>query len=203
MIRVPNVLIVRNALPVRSVAEFITHARAEDGKLTYGSIGNGSSQHLAGTQFEQLAGVKLTHVPYRAVPPLLLDMQSDRLDASFQLVPNVIEQVKAGQVRALAVTVNHRVSALAEVPTMAQAGLQGYETAGWFGLLGPAGTPTPIIQRLHQASAAILNAPEMRARLEALGTEPMPLGPEEFASFIAAELPRWAEIVRRSGAQVD
>ncbi len=203
MIRVPNVLVVRNALPVRSIAEFIAYARAQDGKLTYGSIGNGSSQHLAGTQFEQLAGVKLTHVPYRAVPPLLLDMQSDRLDASFQLVPNVVEQVKAGQIRALAVTVNHRVPALAEVPTMAQAGLNGYETAGWFGLLAPAATPVPIIRRLHQASAAILNAPEMRARLEALGTEPMPLGPEAFASFIAAELPRWAEIVRRSGATVD
>ena len=203
MIRVPNVLVVRNALPARNVAEFIAYAKAQDGKLTYGSIGNGSSQHLAGTQFEQVAGVKLTHVPYRAVPPLLLDMQSDRLDASFQLVPNVIEQVKAGQIRALAVTVNHRVPALAEVPTMAQAGLNGYETAGWFGLLAPANTPTPIIQRLHQASADILATPEMHARLAAMGSEPMPLGPEEFASFIAAELPRWAEIVRRSGAQVD
>ncbi len=203
MIRVPNVLVVRNALPVRSVAEFIAHAKVQDGKLTYGSIGNGSSQHLAGTQFEQAAGVKLTHVPYRAVPPLLLDMQSDRLDASFQLVPNVAEQIKAGQIRALAVTVNHRVPALADVPTMAEAGLRGYATAGWFGLLGPAGTPAPIIQRLHRACADILNAPEMRARLESMGTEPMPLGPEQFANFIAAELLRWAEIVRRSGAQVD
>ncbi len=203
MIRVPNVLVVRNALPVHSVAEFIAYARAQDGKLTYGSIGNGSSQHLAGTQFEQVADVHMTHVPYRAVPPLLLDMQSDRLDASFQLVPNVIEQVKGGLIRALAVTVNHRVPALAQVPTMAEAGLQGYETAGWFGLLAPAATPAPIIQRLHQACAAILAAPEMQARLASLGTEPMPLGPEEFAAFIASELPRWAEIVRRSGAVVD
>ena len=203
MIRVPNVLVVRNALPVQSVAGFIAQARAQAGRLTYGSIGNGSSQHLAGTQFEQATGVKLTHVPYRAVPPLLLDMQSDRLDASFQLVPNVIEQVKAGQIRALAVTVPQRVAALAEVPTMAEAGLPGYETAGWFGLLGPAGTPPGIVRRLHQACAEVLDAPDMRQRLLALGTEPMPLGPEDFASFIAAELPRWAEIVRRSGAQVD
>ncbi len=203
MIRVPNVLVVRNALPVRDVAGFIALAKAEAGKLTYGSIGNGSSQHLAGTLFEQVAGVRLTHVPYRAVPPLLVDMQSDRLDASFQLVSNVVEQILAGQIRALAVTVDHRVPALASIPTMAEAGVAGYETAGWFGLLAPAQTPTPIVARLAQAVAAILAAPDMQQRLLALGTEPMPLGPAEFGAFIRAELPRWAAIVQRSGAQVD
>jgi tripartite-type tricarboxylate transporter receptor subunit TctC len=130
-------------------------------------------------------------------------MTSDRVDASFQLVPNVAEQVKAGQIRALAVTVGHRVPALAEIPTMAEQGVQGYETAGWFGLLAPRGTPPAIIERLHRDSAAILASTAMRQRLEALGCEPMPYGPEEFRRFIAAELPRWAEIVKRSGAQLD
>jgi tripartite-type tricarboxylate transporter receptor subunit TctC len=203
LIRVPNVLVVRNSLPIHSVAEFIAYAKAHPGQLTYGSIGNGSSQHLAGAQFEQAADVKLTHVPYRAVPPLLLDMQSDRLDASFQLVPNVIEPVRSEQIRALAVTVGQRVPALAEVPTMPEAGLEGYETAGWFGLLAPARTPQPIITRLYRECATILGTPEMRQRLEALGTSPMLLGPTEFSAFIRAELSRWAEIVRRSGARLD
>lgn len=203
MIRVPNVLVVRNSFPARSVAEFIAAARATPGTLTYGSIGNGSSQHLAGTQFEAVANVQMTHVPYRAVPPLLLDMQSDRLDASFQLVPNVAEAVKAGQIRALAVTVPQRVPALANVPTMAEAGVRGYETAGWFGILAPHATPTPIIQRVARESQAILSSADMRQRLQDMGCEPMLLGPEEFSSFIRAELPRWAEIVKRSGAQLD
>ena len=113
------------------------------------------------------------------------------------------EQILAGQIRALAVTVDHRVPALASIPTMAEAGVAGYETAGWFGLLAPAQTPTPIVARLAQAVAAILAAPDMQQRLLALGTEPMPLGPAEFGAFIRAELPRWAAIVQRSGAQVD
>ncbi len=203
MIRVPNVLVVRNSLPVRSVAEFIAYAKERPGQVTYGSIGNGSSQHLAGTQFEAATGTRLTHVPYRAVPPIIVDMTSDRVDASFQLVPNVAEQVKAGQIRALAVTVRERVPALAGVPTMAEQGVRGYETAGWFGLLAPHGTPPAIIERLHRESAAVLGRAEMRQRLEAMGCEPMPYGPEEFRRFIAAELPRWAEIVQRSGARLD
>ena len=203
LVRVPNLLVVRNTLPAKTVQEFIALARSRPGEITYGSIGNGSSQHLAGAQFEHVAGVKLTHVPYRAVPPLLLDMQSDRLDASFQLVPNVIEPVKTGQIRALAVTVAQRVPALAEVPTMAEQSVTGYETAGWFGLLAPTGTPQPIIARLHRECATVLNAPEMRQRLEALGTTPMPLDPDEFAAFIRTELLRWAEIVQQSGARIE
>ena len=204
LVRVPNLLVVRNGLEgARTLAEFIALARARPGALTYGSIGNGSSQHLAGTQFEQLAGVRMTHVPYRAVPPLLLDMQSGRLDASFQLVPNVVEQVRAGQVRALAVATPARLPALPDVPTMAEAGLAGFETAGWFGIVAPRGTPPAVIERLARETIAVLTAPEMLERLSGIGAEAMPLPPDAFRSFIAAEIPRWAAIVRASGATLD
>jgi tripartite-type tricarboxylate transporter receptor subunit TctC len=185
------------------VAAFVAAARARPGEITYGSIGNGSSQHLAGTQFEQMAGVRLTHVPYRAVPPLLLDLVAGRLDASFQLVPNVVEQVRAGQLRALAVATPRRLPALPGVPTMAEAGVAGFETAGWFGVVAPRGTPEAILDRLAREIAAVLASAEMQERLAAMGAEPMPLGPAAFGAFIAAEIPRWREIVRASGAQLD
>jgi tripartite-type tricarboxylate transporter receptor subunit TctC len=203
LVSVPNMLVVRNALPADSVAAFIALARARPGEITYGSIGNGSSQHLAGTQFEQLAGVRLTHVPYRAVPPLLLDLQADRLDASFQLVPNVVAQVRGGALRPLAVATAARLPALPQVPTMAEAGVAGFETAGWFGLVAPRGTPAPIVARLSQAVAAVLASPDVTARLADMGAAPMPLDPAGFGRFIAAEIPRWREIVRASGAQLD
>jgi tripartite-type tricarboxylate transporter receptor subunit TctC len=203
LVRVPNMLVVRNALPARSVQEFVALARGRPGEITYGSIGNGSSQHLAGTQFEQRTGVRLTHVPYRAVPPVVLDMQADRLDASFQLVPNVVEQVRAGQIRALAVATAARLPALPEVPTMREAGVQDYETAGWFGIVAPRGTPAPVVERLAREAAAVLVSDDVRRRLAEMGAEPMPLPPAEFRAFIAAEVPRWREIVRASGAQLD
>lgn len=203
VVRVPNLLVVRNSLAVRNVREFIDLAKARPGQLTYGSIGNGSSQHLAGTQFEARTGVQLSHVPYRAVPPLITDMLSDRLDASFQLVPNVAEPVRAGQVRALGIASAARSPALPEVPTMAEEGVRNYETAGWFGLVAPAGTPPPIIERLSRETLAALGSEELRGRLAGMGAEPMPIGPVEFRAFVETELPRWAEIVRASGARLD
>ncbi len=203
VVRVPNMLVVRNSLPVRSVREFVAYAKARPGELTYGSIGNGSSQHLAATQFEALTGVQLSHVPYRAVPPLVTDMMSGRLDLSFQLVPNVAEQVRAGQIRALAVAAATRSTALPDVPTMAEEGVVNHETAGWFGLVAPRGTPQSIVEKLSHETVAALRSEELRARLAAIGAEPMPLHPPEFRAFVEAELPRWREIVRASGAQLD
>ena len=203
LVKVPNLLVVRPTLGPDSVAGFIALARSRPGEITYGSIGNGSSQHLAGTQFEQFTGVRLTHVPYRAVPPLLLDMHAGRLDASFQLVPNVVEAVRAGQLRGLAVATPARLPALPDVPTMAEAGVAGFETAGWFGVVAPRGTPAAIVDRLAHEVRAVLATPEIGERLAALGCEPLPLGPAGFRAFIAAEIPRWRDIVRASGAQLD
>ncbi|MBX9698096.1 MAG: tripartite tricarboxylate transporter substrate binding protein [Acetobacteraceae bacterium] len=203
LVKVPNVLVVRPTLGADNVAAFIALARSRPGEITYGSIGNGSSQHLAGTQFEQLSGVRLTHVPYRAVPPLLLDMAAGRLDASFQLVPNVVEQVRSGQLRALAAATPARLPALPGVPTMAEAGVAGFETAGWFGVVAPRGTPAPIVERLAREITTVLAMPEIQERLAALGCEPLALGPAAFRAFIGAEVPRWREIVRASGAQLD
>jgi tripartite-type tricarboxylate transporter receptor subunit TctC len=203
LVLVPNILVVRDSLAASSLAEFLSLAQARPGELTYGSIGNGSSQHLAGTQFQQLTGVRLTHVPYRAVPPLLVDMTGGRLDASFQLVPNVIEQVRAGQLRALAIATTARSAALPDVPTMTEAGISGFETAGWFGIVAPRGTPAAATERLGREAATVLLSEELQQRLRAMGAEPMPMRRAAFGTFIAAEIPRWRDIVRLSGAQLD
>jgi tripartite-type tricarboxylate transporter receptor subunit TctC len=203
LVWVPNILVVRDSLATNSLAEFVSLAQTRPGELTYGSIGNGSSQHLAGTQFQQLTGVRLTHVPYRAVPSLLVDMTGGRLDASFQLVPNVIEQVRAGQLRALAIATTARSAALPDVPTMAEAGVSGFETAGWFGIVAPRGTPAAATERLGREAEIVLLSEELHQRLRAMGAEPMPMRGTAFGTFIAAEIPRWRDIVRLSGAQLD
>lgn len=200
---VPNVLVVTNKFPASSVKEFIAYARANPGKINYGSIGNGSSQHLAGTQFESATGVKMTHIPYKAVPQVVTDLISGQIDAMFQLVPNIVRQVKAGQVRALGMTTKKRSLALPGVPTIAESGVPNYDTAGWFGLFAPKGTPQAVIDTLSKDVKSILSAPDINQKLIELGAEPEPSDPAEFAAFVDRELDRWRTIVRASGATVD
>jgi tripartite-type tricarboxylate transporter receptor subunit TctC len=200
---VPNVLVVTNSFPAKSVAELIEYARRNPGKINYGSIGNGSSQHLAGTQFEVATGVALTHVPYKSVPQVVTDLMSGQIECMFQLVPNIARQVRNGQVRAVAVTTAFRSRALPDVPTMAEAGVANYDTAGWFGLLAPRGTPRPIVDRLDSEIRAILARPDVRAWLTEYGVEPNTMDSKEFARFIKAEAGRWPPIVKSSGAQID
>lgn len=200
---VPNVLVVTNKFPASTVKEFIAYARANPGKINYGSIGNGSSQHLAATQFETATGVKLTHVPYKSVPQVVTDLMSGQIDSMFQLVPNIVRQVQAGQVRALGVTTGKRLPSLAGVPTIAESGVPGFDTAGWFGLFAPKGTPQGIIDTLSREVKTILSAPEIKQRLVDLGAEPDPMNPAEFTAFVATEIDRWRVIVRASGATVD
>lgn len=200
---VPNVLVVTNKFPASSVTEFIVYARTNPGKINYGSIGNGSSQHLAATQFESATGVKMTHIPYKSVPQVVTDLISGQIDTMFQLVPNIVRQVKAGQVRALGVTTKKRSLALPGVPTIAESGVPNYDTAGWFGLFAPKGTPQAVIDTLSKNVRSILSAPEVKQKLIELGAEPEPSDPAEFATFVAAELHRWRAIVQSSGATVD
>lgn len=192
----PNVVAVSMKLPVTTLAEFIDYVKKTP-KVPYSSVGNGSSQHLAGALFEQLTGAQMQHVPYRVTSQLQSDFISGVAPASFQLLPNVIGAIKAGQGRALAVASTRRLAALPDVPTAAEAGLKGFESAAWFGFLAPVGTPRPMIERLNREVVAAVNDPAVRNRFTDFGAEPVTSTPEELGKFISSEVLRWREIIRK------
>jgi len=198
----PNVVVVSTKLPIQTLGELADYVRKTP-KVPYGSVGNGSSQHLAGALFEQLAGVKMTHVPYRVTSQLQSDLAAGEVPVSFQLLPNVIAALKGGQVRALAVANASRLAALPEVPTAAELGVRGYESSAWFGLVAPRGTPRPLVDKLHGEVAAAMADPALRARFVEFGAEPMATTPDELARFISAEVAKWQEIITRAGIRLD
>lgn len=199
----PRVLVVGPSVPAKSVAELVALAKAKPGLLTYGSAGNGSSSHLSGALFETLAGVNLVHVPYKGSSPLLVDVLAGRIDMTFDSYTVYEEHIKAGKVRALGVTSKARMGALPQVPTIAESGLKGYDVSNWLGLLAPAGTPKDVLSTLHGALGRAMATPALRQQLVSLGIEPAFGTPEEFSALIRAELPKWADIVKRSGATAD
>lgn len=199
----PRVLVVGPSVRARSIAELVALARSKPGALTYGSAGNGSSSHLSGALFETLAGVDLVHVPYKGSSPLLVDVLAGRIDMTFDSYTVYEDHIKAGKVHALGVTSKSRMSALPQVPTLAESGLKGYDVSNWLGLLAPAGTPKDVQATLHKALGRAMATPALKAQLTALGIEPTFGTPEEFAALIRAELPKWAEIVKKSGATAD
>jgi tripartite-type tricarboxylate transporter receptor subunit TctC len=184
------------------VGELAEYAR-KNAKVPYGSVGNGSSQHLAGAYFEQIAGVQMTHVPYRVTAQMVADLVSGEVPVSFQLLPNVVGQVKSGQIRPLAVASTKRLSALPDVPTAAEVGLKGYDSAAWFALLAPRGTPRPIVDKLNRELVAAMADPAVRARFAEFGAEPLATTPEELSRHIAVESAKWREIITRAGITVD
>jgi tripartite-type tricarboxylate transporter receptor subunit TctC len=198
----PNIVVVSAKLPVRTLAEFVDYVRRNP-NVPYGSVGNGSSQHLAGAYFEQLVGAKMTHVPYRVTSQLQNDLASGQVPAGFQLLPNVIGHIKSGQVRALAVASGKRLSALPEVPTAAEAGVTGFESAAWFAFLAPRGTPQSVVVRLHREIAAATADPDVRARFAEFGAEPFATTPEELARLISADIAKWRGIIAKGGISVD
>jgi tripartite-type tricarboxylate transporter receptor subunit TctC len=200
--RLPNIIVVASKLPIKSLDELVEYLKRNPG-VGYGSVGNGSSQHLAGALFEQLAGVKMTHVPYRVTSQLQSDLAAGEVPVSFQLLPNVIAALKGGQVRALAVANASRLAALPDVPTAAELGVKGYESSAWFGLVAPRGTPRPIVDKLHGEVAAAMAAPAVRGRFVEFGAEPMATTPDELARFISAEVAKWQEIITRAGIRLD
>ncbi len=199
----PRVLVVHPSVPANSVAELIALAKSQPGKLTYGSAGNGSSSHLSGALFESLAGVDMLHVPYKGSAPLLVDVLAGRIAMTFDSYTVYEGHIKAGKVRALGVTSKTRMAALPQVPTIAEAGLKGYDVSNWLALFAPAGTPKDVLVALHKALGRAMAAPDLRAQLAALGIEPTFGTPEELAELLRAELPRWADIVKRSGASIN
>jgi tripartite-type tricarboxylate transporter receptor subunit TctC len=200
----PYALVVNpQRLPVSSVRELIAAAKAQPGKIDYASSGNGSAQHLVGALFNSMAAVELNHVPYKGSGPAMQDLISGQVSVSFAGVPNVLGHVKSGRLRALAVTTPKRWSELPEVPTLAEAGVAGYEATLWLNVAGPAGMPGEIVQKLYGEIAKALQDPELQANFRAAGVEASVLAPEALAAFMRAEHEKWGRVVRETGATVN
>jgi tripartite-type tricarboxylate transporter receptor subunit TctC len=200
--RLPNIIVVTTKLGIKTLPELVEHLKRNPG-VGYGSVGNGSSQHLAGALFEQLAGVKMTHVPYRVTSQLQSDLVAGEVPVSFQLLPNVISAIKANQVRPLAVANATRLPALPEVPTSAELGLKGYESSAWFGLVAPRGTPRSIVERLNAYVVAAMADTTVRGRFVEFGAEPVTSTPEELTRFISAEVVKWRDLIARAGIKLE
>lgn len=198
-----NVVLVNPALPVHSVQELVAYAKAHPGQLSYGSAGNGSSQHMSGQMFMKQAGVKLTHVPYRGSSPAITDLLAGNIQLMFVDLPAAIGHIRAGKLRPIGVTSLQRSTALPDVPTVAEQGLPGFQVTAWFGMFAPARTPQPIVDDLSRRVLAIMQRPHVRAKLEGLGADPVAMGPAEFRRFMVAELDRWAALVRDLDVKLD
>jgi tripartite-type tricarboxylate transporter receptor subunit TctC len=199
----PNVLIVNPSISAANVREFIAHAKANPGKLNFGSGSTGSAGHLAGELFKTMAGVQMTHVPYKGAAPAMQDLIAGRVQLMFDNFASASAQVKAGKVRALAVTTAKRSALAPELPTIAETGLAGFDINTWFGLFVPAGTPREIVERLHGEFTRALALPDIREKLVALGAEPVGSRPDEFATYIRAEAEKYARVIKASGARAD
>jgi tripartite-type tricarboxylate transporter receptor subunit TctC len=196
----PNVLVVNpNKIPASNVQEFIDFAKASPEQISFSSIGNGSSQHLAGVLFERRTGTRLIHVPYRGAGQLTVDLVSGDVPASFQLIPNVASQLQAGQIKPLAVTSKQRSKALPNVPTMAEAGISDLESFAWFGLLVPKGTPKPIVDRLHSEVVKIMSDPAVQKRMIDIGADPIYTSQAEFKALISSEVIKWHNLIKEAG----
>jgi tripartite-type tricarboxylate transporter receptor subunit TctC len=200
---VPNVLVVNPSLPVHSVPELIAYAKANPGKLNFASSGNGTSIHLSGELFKAMTGVEMTHVPYKGSAPALTDLIGGQVQLMFDNLPSSLPFIKAGKLRALAVTSGARAAALPDLPTLAESGLPGFEASSWFGVLAPAGTPRDIVAKLNGAIAGWLASPEAKEKLLAQGAIAAGGAPDDFARHIGAETSKWAKVVKASGAHID
>jgi tripartite-type tricarboxylate transporter receptor subunit TctC len=194
----PLVLVTRPDLAASSVAELVQLAKQNPGKLTFASSGPGTSHHLSGELFRTLAGIEILHVPYKGSPAAHVDLMAGTVDIMFDNIVPVAPLIKQGKLKALAVTTRTRAALLPDVPTMTEAGFANFEAVAWFGLLAPAGTPRAIVDRLNRATVAVLNAPDMKERLAAIGATTVADTPEQFGRFIDAEIAKWAPIVRRA-----
>jgi tripartite-type tricarboxylate transporter receptor subunit TctC len=200
----PYVLVVNpQKVAAGSVRELVAAAKAQPGKIDYASSGNGSSQHLVGALFNAMAGVELNHVPYKGSGPAMQDLLAAQVGVSFAGVPNVLGHVRAGKLKALAVTTPKRWGELSEVPTLAEAGLPGYEATLWLSISGPAGLPAPIVQRLHAEISKALRDTELQANFRNGGVEPLAMTPDELLNYMRAEYEKWGKVVRDTGATVN
>jgi tripartite-type tricarboxylate transporter receptor subunit TctC len=195
-----SVLVVTPTLPVKTVADLVAHAKANPGKLSYGSAGTGTDTHLAGELFASMTGTTMTHIAYKGGAPAMLDLIAGRTQLSFSSVATAISYIQAGKLRAVALTGTRRFEGLPGVPTIAESGVPGYEINNWYGLFVPAGTPQEIVNRLNAVTVKAVQNPDLRARLTAAGLEPVWSTPAEFAAYVKSETAKWGKIVKESGA---
>ncbi|KQP41581.1 tripartite tricarboxylate transporter substrate binding protein [Pseudorhodoferax sp. Leaf274] len=200
---VPNLLVAHPAQPFKTVPELIAYAKANPGKINFGSSGSGSSIHLSGELFKSMAKVDMVHIPYKGSAPAVNDLLGNQIAIMFDNMPSAIQHVRAGKLRAIAVTTAKRSPELPNVPTIAEAGVPGYEATSWFGLFAPAGTPAPIVAQLNKAIVKVLNTPDVKQKIAAQGGDVVAETPEQFAAFIKAETAKWGKVVQESGASVD
>jgi tripartite-type tricarboxylate transporter receptor subunit TctC len=201
-----NVLVVNPNVPVTSVSELIAYAKANPGKVTFGSAGNGSSNHLSGEVLKVLTKAPMEHIPYKGSGPAMTDVMAGNITMMFDVLITSIPQMRAGRVRALAVTSAKRSPYVPEVPTMDESGVPGYNEAGsdlWFGIVGPAGIPKPIVQKLNEKLVEALRAPDMRQRIRLQAFDLWTSTPEEFSAVLKADYAKWGKIVRAAGARID
>jgi tripartite-type tricarboxylate transporter receptor subunit TctC len=203
LMSVPNLLVANPKFPAKSVKELIQFARNQPNPVNYATPGVGTSLHLAGELFAASAGIPLTHVAYKGSAPGLSDTMAGHIPVMFDNMPSALQMVKTGKLRALAITSSQRSALLPEVPTVAESGLPGYEVAGWFGVMAPASTPQPIIARLHAEFAAILQMPEIHAKILEMGGIISGAGPEPFGKFIRAETAKWQKVVQGANIKAD
>jgi tripartite-type tricarboxylate transporter receptor subunit TctC len=199
----PRVLVVHPSIPATTIQELIALSKTKPGQLTFGSAGNGSSSHLSGELFKSMAGVDITHVPYKGSGPAATDLLGGRISMVFDSIAVYSDHIKSGKVRALGVTSLKRSAALPNVPAIAEAGLQGFDVSNWLGVLAPANTPKEVIARLNTEIRAAMSDIETRKQLANVGIDPLESTPEAFAETIKTEMAKWAKVVKASGARVD
>jgi tripartite-type tricarboxylate transporter receptor subunit TctC len=199
----PFVLAVHPSVPAKSVAELIKLAKEKPGALNYGSGGSGTPPHLATELFKQMAGVQMVHVPYKTIPAAITDLVGGQLQVMFTVGPAGLPQIKAGRIRGLAVSTAKRSAFAPELPTVAESGLPGYDVFGWNGVLATAGTPRPVIEKLHALFITVMKDAEVRNRMAGFGFEPIGNTPEEFGAFVKEDIARWAKLVKETGAKVE
>jgi len=200
---IANVLVVHPSIPAQSVKELIAFAKTRPGQLSYGSSGNGTASHLAGELLNLMGGIKIAHIPYKGLAPAHTEVMGGQIGLLFDGIVTGIPAVKAGRLRALAVTTVKRWQGTPDIPTMSEAGLTGFEVNSWYGLIAPAGTPREIIMKLNTEVARSLREPDARERLYSIGAEPMNNTPEEFAAYINAEMAKWSKVVKTAGIRAD
>jgi tripartite-type tricarboxylate transporter receptor subunit TctC len=195
----PFVLLAHPSVPAANVRDLIALARQQPGKLSFGSAGNGTSNHLAGELFKSIAKIDMLHVPYKGSAPALADLLGGQITTMFDLTPTALTQIAGGKVQAIAITSARRSSVAPNIPTMAESGVPGVEVVSWFGILAPAGTPAPIVNFLNAEIVKAMNAPDVRQQMAALGADVVTNTPQEFAAFISAERAKWAMVVKEAG----
>jgi tripartite-type tricarboxylate transporter receptor subunit TctC len=201
--QVPLVLVVPANSPIKSVKDLVEYAKANPGKVNFGSAGSASAQHLAGESFKIAAGIQMQHIPYKGSAPALTDLAGGQLQLMFDSMPSATPMINSGKLRAIAVTTARRAKARPDLPTIAESGFPGFDISTWYAYWAPKGTPADIVERLSAAAAQALKNPDVIAKYEAMGAEPVGSTPKQFAAYVESEAKKWNDIVKKSGAKLD